>query len=113
MSLLTGFYLDPNPARCRELLECLSRNAMNEAIDEVHVLAEEPADPADLVASLSPAIQSKLRVTSQCGRLTFKALFAYANAQPAGCRVIIANADIYFDASLRRLQNLDLSGRLL
>jgi hypothetical protein len=113
MILLTGFYLDPNPARCRELLECLSRNAMNEAIDEVHVLAEEPADPADLVASLSPAIQSKLRVTSQCGRLTFKALFAYANAQPAGCRVIIANADIYFDASLRRLQNLDLSGRLL
>jgi hypothetical protein len=113
MILLTGFYRDPHPARCRELLECLSRNAMNDIIEEVHVLTEELVDPAKLVASLSPAVRSKLRVVPQPARLTFQSLFAYANAQPIAGQIIIANADIYFDASLRRLQNLDLSGKLL
>jgi hypothetical protein len=111
--LLTGFYLDPDPARCRELLECLSRNAMNEVIEEVHVLLEEMVDPSNLLASLSPAVRSKLRVVPQRGRPTFQSLFGYANTQPTASRVIIANADIYFDASLRRLQNFDLLGRLL
>jgi hypothetical protein len=113
MILITGFYLDPDPARRRELLECLSRNAMNDMIEEVHVLAEDAIEPSDLVESLSPAIRSKLRVVLQRGRLSFQSLFAYANAQSVARQVIIANAGIYFDDSLRRLQNFDLSNRLL
>jgi hypothetical protein len=113
MILLTGFYRDPDSARCIELLECLRRNALNEVIDQIHMLVEEPADPSEPVGSLSPALRSKLRATRQKGRLTFHHLFAYANALLSGQHVIIANADIYFDTTLRRLQNLDLSGKLL
>src|ERR1700722_242314 len=105
MILLTGFYRDPDPARRGELLECLERNAQNATIDEIHVLVEEPADPAEAVQSVSPAAQAKSRTAPQRGRLTFKQLFAYANAQLSGRHVIIANADIYFDASLRRLRD--------
>ena len=113
MFLLTGFYLDPDPARRREILACLSRNAVNDAIEEVHVLVQPPVDPSDLVASLAPGIRPKLRVVQYLRRPTFESLFSYANTQPVAGPFIIANADIYFDASLRRLQHLDLSGRLL
>jgi hypothetical protein len=113
MILLTGFYLDPDPARFGELLECLRRNALNEIIEEIYVVAQEQVVPSDLVASFSQAARSKLRVVPQRGRLTFEHLFAYANALGAGWRVVIANADIYFDNTLRRLVNFDLSGKLL
>jgi hypothetical protein len=40
-------------------------------------------------------------------------LFAYANKILAGCAVIIANADIFFDDSLALLDDVSLSGRML
>jgi hypothetical protein len=40
-------------------------------------------------------------------------LFAYANDTLAGCTVIIANADIFFDDSLALIDNISLSGRML
>jgi len=113
MILLTGFYVDPAPARRSELLECLRRNALNETIAEVHLLADETVEQSESMGSLPYVVRSKLRVARHSGQLTFQHLFAYANAQLVGRRVIIANADIYFDTTLRRLQNQDLSGKLL
>lgn len=111
MILLTGFYHDPDPLRRDELLECLKRNAANELIDEVRVFVED----ATAHETISSAIdQSKVTVVPFGRRETFRDLFDYANqhAKP-GDTVIVANADIYFDKTLARLDNYDLSGKLL
>jgi hypothetical protein len=113
MILLTGFYRDPEPARHAEFLECIRRNALNEFIEQIHLLVERPADPLEVVQALPLALQPKLRFAAETGRLTFEQLFTYANLQLVGRRVIVANADIYFDASLRRLGSLDLRGAML
>lgn len=113
MILLTSFYRDPDGARHGELIECLCRNAANNAIDEIHLFVEEAVEPAQLRAAFPLFANGKVRLIPHGRRVAFRALFAHANAQCAGCCAIIANADIYFDVSLRRLQDIDLSGQLL
>jgi hypothetical protein len=92
--LLTAYYADPDPARRDEFVDCLARNAANELIDVVHVLLEDGARPE--------LADTKLHLVELGRRATYGDLFAYANAHLPGRRVAIANADIYFDASLAR-----------
>jgi hypothetical protein len=113
MVLLTGFYLDPDPARRAELVECLSRNVANDALDAVHVLLEDAADPAALAAAYDPFRAAKVHLVAHGRRSTYRDLFDYANRLPAGTVVAVANADIYFDESLRRAASEDLTQRLL
>lgn len=113
MNLLVGLYLDASPARLREFLTCIERNAANRKIAAVHVFVEEAADPARLVERHPQLASPKVRLVAHGRRLTFRELFAYANRELAGQRVILANADIYFDHTLARLDGYDLSGRLL
>jgi hypothetical protein len=103
--LLTAYYADPDPARRDELLGCLARNAANELLDEVHVFLENGARPE--------LADTKMHLVELGRRATYGDLFAYANARLSGRRVAIANADIYFDASLGRLDAVDLRDTLL
>lgn len=113
MMLLVGFYLDPSAARLREFLTCIERNAGNPRIAEVHVFVEQEIDPAHLV-SLYPQLASpKVRLVVAGSRVTYHQFFDYANRELMGRRVIIANADIFLDRTLSRLDNYDLRGCLL
>lgn len=111
--LLTGFYVDPSAARQRELLECLRRNCDNEWIDEVVVFAELAADPVALASAHSDLASPRVRLVPLGRRALFRDFFDLANRERAGRRVIVANADIYFDHTLARLEGYPLSGRLL
>ena len=113
MLMLSCFYRDSDPVRQAEILECLRNNLVNEEIDEVHVLVEDDSDPLQLLGSLSKCAESKVRVVAKRTRQTFQQLFQYANRQPPGQPIVLANADIYFDESLRRLRGLPLAGHLL
>jgi hypothetical protein len=104
-ALLTCFYADPDPARRAEFVDCLARNASNEAVDEIHVFLED-GTPPDID-------DDKIRLVDHGRRATYGDLFAYANARLSGRRVAIANADIYFDAGLARLDAVDLRDTLL
>jgi hypothetical protein len=103
--LLTPFYPDPEPARRDELVECLSRNAANELIAEIHVFLENGVAPE--------FDDRKLRLVRHGCRATYRDLFDYANSELAGRRVALANADIYFGADIGRLAHCELTGRLL
>jgi len=103
--LLTSYYEDPDAARRDEFLDSLRRNVANELLAEIHLFLEDEARP-DLG-------DQKLRVVELGRRATYHDLFDYANARLTGRRVVIANADIYFGADLRRLDGYDLSGTLL
>jgi hypothetical protein len=113
MVLLIGLYLDPDAARLAEFLTCLERNAANRAIDEVHVFVEEEIDPVDLAGRYRLLRSRNVRLVVTGVRVTYAALFAYANRELPGRRVAVANADIFFDHTLARLEDYDLAGCLL
>jgi hypothetical protein len=113
MIVLVGFYLDASPERLLEFLTCIERNAANRKIEEVHVFLEDPVGPAEVLSRHPQLASSKVRLIPHGRRLTFRELFAYANRELPGKRVIIANADIYFDHTLARLDGYSLTGRLL
>jgi hypothetical protein len=113
MILLAGLYLDSSPERLREFLACIERNAANRKIAALHVLLENVVDPGALISRYPQLASPKVRLVKHGRRLTFRDLFAYANRELPGERVVIANADIFFDHSLGRLDGYDLAGRLL
>jgi len=110
--LLVSFYVDPDSRRQAELLECLRRNSRNDLISEIHVFVEDPRG-AGLAAIFTELADARIRLIAHERRATYSDLFTYANRHLAGWRVIIANADIYFDRSLARLDGYDLADRLL
>jgi FkbM family methyltransferase len=112
MILLTGFYSDPDPRRRGELVECVKLNAANDHIDEVRVFIEDATQPETLAATHF-GDQSKVTLIPLGHRLTFKFLFEYANENLQDRTVIIANADIFFNETLERLNGYDLIGKLI
>jgi hypothetical protein len=104
-ALLTPFYGDPDDGRRREFVHCLQRNLSNAVISEAHVFLEDAERPA--------IEHDKLRFIELERRATYGDLFDYANAHLSGRRVAIANADIYFDEGLARIDAVDLRDTLL
>lgn len=113
MILLVGFYVDASAERMRELLTCIEHNAANAHIDSVHVFVEEDIAPAALLARYPQLGSSKIRLVEHGKRVTYRDLFDYANRELPGRRVIVANADIFFDETLAQLEDYVLAGKLL
>jgi FkbM family methyltransferase len=113
MFLLTGFYEDADPRRHGEFLECVRRNAANQRLGELHIFVEQPDGLDHLPAAYPPLAGPKVRLIAHGRRVMYADLFAYAGRHLAGRRVIIANADIYFDDTLAQLDGYDLAGKLL
>jgi hypothetical protein len=112
MILLVGFYEDPAVARMQELVTCLERNLANKLISEVHLFLEVAGDLDRLAAAYPLLRHPKLRLVPHGRRSTYRELFDHANRNLAGRRAIVANADIYFDHTLARLDAVDLAGKL-
>jgi len=112
-ALVVGSYADPHPARREEFVECLRRNLANPHVGEVHVMIEESAPAFDPADDALAGFAERLTLVAHGRRLTYEAVFEYANNNLAGWRVIAANADIYFDGTLRHLRTCDLTSTLL
>lgn len=113
MILVVGLYLDADADRLREFLTCLERNVGNPAISGVHVFLEQDVHPLRLVSTFPLLASRTVQLILGGTRSTFSSLFAYANEELTGQRVIVANADIFFDQTLAQLDDYDLTGRLL
>jgi len=112
MILLTGLYHDPDANRRGELLECLRRNLAAAELDEIHVFLEDAVIASEL-QSHAEFNCAKICLVQQNQRVTYRKLFDYANSYLTGKRVIIANADIFFDETLALLDGHELAGELL
>lgn len=113
MILLTGLYEDADLSRRSELIECLNRNVENDHLDEIHLFVEEPLELGGLLTRHSVLAAAKIRLIAHGRRVTYQGLFTHANSGLLGHRVIVANADIFFDHTLACLDGYDLSGKLL
>lgn len=112
MILLTSLYHEADGRRREELHECLRRNIAAEQLDEIHVFTED-AHVAEELQSHAEFTVVKVHLIAHGRRVTYQDLFAYANQQLIGRGVIIANADIFFDDTLARLNDYELTGKLL
>lgn len=111
--LVSALYRDPDDRRFGELLECVARNSRNPLLAEVHVFLEEPLQSFG-APTLVPALRlPKVKPVAFGRRVRYQDLFDYANTHLRGCTVVIANADIYFDQTLARLEGYGLAGCLL
>jgi hypothetical protein len=113
MNLLVGLYLDSSAERLAEFLTCIERNAANRRITGVHVFVEEGIDRARLASRCPQLALPEVNLLIAGRRVTYRDLFGYANRELPGRRVIIANADVFFDNTLGRLEDYDLAGCLL
>lgn len=113
MILLTGFYQETNANRRAEFEECLRLNLENNWLDEIHLFIEDPVEQGRLLAEHPLLTAAKIRLVAHGQRTTFQEFFAYTNQHLAGRDVIIANANIFFDHTLARLTDYDLTNRLL
>ena len=101
LALLTQFFIPggENAEKVRKAVqESLSRNLLNDAISDVYLINEVEYDFSSLANS------EKITQFVIGNRLKFSDAFRVANERLAGRRVIVANADIYFDESLRAVQ---------
>jgi FkbM family methyltransferase len=110
VELLLGCYFEAREARRDELLSCLRLNIANPAIARVHLFAED-VDCRALVERSGTG--SKMCWIEHGRRIAFSDLFDYANAILAGRVVAVANADIFFDATLELVARYELHRTLL
>lgn len=110
--VLTSLYNETDPRRVTEYLESISRNLWNDSIDEIVVFYDTSRDGgSSLIREYLDTVP--VRIEAIESRPTFAMFFSFANRQYRERRVIVCNADIYFDRSLTLLDDYDLSGRFL
>jgi hypothetical protein len=94
--------------RLEELLFCLKKNISNSLIKNIYLLNEEFIDLSKYGVSSKKIIQENINE-----RLTYKKAFDYCNGFVKGELWILANADIYFNDTLAKIESYDLDNTLI
>lgn len=111
-NLITVLYNETNPHRRLEYIACLEKNISHPLVQTMHVLYDVSKDDNsnDLHAYLK---QKNIKITYIHDRPTYGFCFSLANAEYPGQKVILCNADIYFNETLQRLERADLRGKFM
>lgn len=104
--LIVQYYRAATPERQVEIDTCLRENLQNSHIAMVHLLTEELFDLSGFPNT------EKINQTVVGERLTFERAFNYANNWPEPVIWMLSNADIYFEDTLRYLQDVDLTDQI-
>jgi len=113
LTLLSDFYEESDPARRAELLECCRRNVELAAFGAVYLFLEDRTTPEGARLLCPELRHPKVTLVPFGRRVTFGEYFGFANRLDGVHRCVLANADIYFDASLGALDDYSLQDRLL
>lgn len=101
MILLTTYYLDDLADRQRELDVCLTRNLSNPLLESIILFVDGTCG----------ITHQKLHHIAIGDRLTYQVAFEYANSHLVDQICILANSDIFFDESLARVAEADLTDK--
>lgn len=105
--LITTFFKGTyHKQRINELVEALRRNIKNPYIEAVHVLWEKENPRHDLMqTNVASLLDRKLVTMKVPSQPTYFRLLGYANAAlERGSIGIVANSDIFFDETLKKLR---------
>lgn len=111
--LITTLYNETKQERVKEYLECMERNLAHPAIEEIHVFYDTSKDAPQDNLILEYLQENNVRIKYISGRASFGQLFDYANQECPNQKVIVTNADIYFNETLFLLQDFDFTNRFL
>ena len=110
--LITVLYNETNAKRMQEYTTCLERNIAHQLIEKVHVIYDKARDDDD--NKLLQVLKSKhVSLTYVTGRPTYSFCFKLANEHYPNKKIILSNADIYFNDTLLLLQEYDLTNKFL
>ena len=111
-TLITVLYNEKNPERADEYRTCLNHNINHKLINTVHVIYDTSAD--DQNNSILNYLKSKnVTISYVNSRQTYGYCFDLANKLYPNSKIILSNADIYFNETLNLLRNYDLTGKFL
>jgi len=102
LSLIVQYYRCAANERQAEIDTCLRNNLLNPYLTDIHLLTEELFDVSSFPNN------EKIVQTVIGERLTYKRAFEYAGSIDGDVVWLLANADIYFDDSLRHLDDISL-----
>jgi LPS sulfotransferase NodH len=116
--LIVSMYYEGNQKRLNEYRVCFEENILNKSINKIHVFIEHDTKQClrlitqfDFLKShkvvIIPFLSNKKR------NVSYKDMVDYANNRLNGKDVIFANADIYFDESIRLAMKFNLSNSVL
>ncbi|MCL2924716.1 MAG: glycosyltransferase [Trichodesmium sp. MAG_R04] len=112
--LITTLYNETQIERALEYLNCLHRSYYHHLIDEIHVFYDTSKDQkTNLILNY---LHKKKNITVKIisGRPTYKNIFDYANqCFTSGSRIIVSNADIYFNETLNLAVDIDLKEKFI
>lgn len=110
--LITVLYNEENRARIAEYLTCLEINLAHNLIDKIHVVYDVSKDSEETVI-LNYLKNKKIPITYTKDRPTYAFCFDLANKLYPNSRIILSNADIYFNTTLKTLDNYSLENTFL
>lgn len=111
--LLVQLWKPTSNRRWRELTTALRRNAENPFVHRLHVMQEEES-VAEAWSQWPANLKEKLVIaTPASNRLTYRSALTYLTELPDGDYAAFANADIYFDRTLREIWSTDFKNTCL
>jgi len=106
--LFIPLYGEKKEARAKEFLECLDRNIQHERICKVVVFYDDQNKGVENDQFLKTIEQKNIQIIHRPGRLSYEQAFHYANEHFPLSNIIVANADIYLNNTLKKLDPIDL-----
>jgi hypothetical protein len=104
--LLTDYYKNSRPERAAEIDFCITENIISGEFDYIHVFGEDPL-PLE-------QIPDNVVYNPISERLTYEFYINYANNNiPERDIIVLSNADMFFDNSILRVKEIDLSNKVL
>ena len=113
VTLITVLYNEMHEQRKNEFITCFERNKQHPAIEHIHVVYDTSKDTAAHSEILDYLKQQECTISYVIGRPTYGYCFDLANGQYPNARIILSNADIYFNDTLNKLEGYDLNNKFL
>lgn len=111
--IVTQIWKPVSSRRWKELCTSLRKNLENPFVAHVHLLLETE-NCREAFSSLPSELQEKVIAVPWSRRLTYKEVLKYMGSKiPSADFACLANADIFFDDSIREVWNIDMKSRCL
>ena len=110
--LMTMLYNETNEKRIAEYKECINKNISHSLIEEMYVLYDISKDDNNNEL-FSYLVEQDITITKIKGRATYADFFNLANELYPDQKIILSNADIYFDETLELLLDYDFNNTFL
>lgn len=110
--LITMLYNEKNVVRLQEYITCMEKNLAHPLIDTIHVLYDSTNDDQENMM-LNYLLEKDVVIDFINGRASYARCFDLANTLYYGRKIILTNADIYFNNTLYALQDYDLTNKFL